>query len=177
MPYKPGGGNHMQLYDKRNGEYTDQEKRDMAAKDDIGLELFFAYGEFSSRKFHFPLEGVHSDKYCKNFLEAVKGDIKKFNYSELKMDYLLSYQAEHDKSYFLQRIGYNKNYQHELYRDICKGTDISSLKFIQHSNDCFKCSAKTRLKGYLVKTIWGLNKDLSLRLITLIPGGDKIWDK
>ena len=37
--------------------------------------------------------------------------------------------------------------------------------------------AKTVLKGKLVKTIWRIEKNLTINFIILIPGGDKQWKK
>jgi hypothetical protein len=55
MLVKRGGGNHMQLYDSRNGEYTDQEKERMREYDDWVSSSFEIYGEESTCKFHFPI--------------------------------------------------------------------------------------------------------------------------
>jgi len=177
MPYKRGGGNLLQLYDEKNGQYTDEEKQNMITKDEIGLTTYEVLKEDSIFPFHFPLEGIHSKDYNKRFLEVVKSDLENIVADPRKFDYLLSFQEGHDKSKFLFQIGYSRNDGKRLFDDIVKNTDINSLQYVEYRNKAFKCIAKTTLNGKLIATVWKLESNLNLRLVTIIPGGDKIWKK
>lgn len=177
MPLKKGGGNHLQFYDEADGQYDDEEERARINEEDKkALSLVHYFGlPFNELVFHFPTFGLHDDEYCGLFVQYAKGSIKRFEIDERKIDYLLSFNFGRDKSLFLTRLGYNANTARELCSDIYCNTDVQSLTFSGFRNNCLKCVAKTVLKGKLVTTVWELKKDFKLRLITLIPGGDKRW--
>jgi hypothetical protein len=177
MPLKRGGGNHMQLYDSRNGEYTDQEKERMRDYDDWVISSFEIYGEESTCKFHFPIEGVHKTDYCIRFVRNIRSDLIAPSFVKPKMDYLLTYQSKNDKSKFLNGLGYSINNPYELFRDICVNTERESIEFSKFSFGEMLVVAKTVLKGKLVKTVWKIEKNLTINFVTLIPGGDKQWKK
>lgn len=177
MPLKRGGGNHMQLYDSRNGEYTDQEKQYMRSYDNSAMSSYEWYGQNALRKFHFPVQGVHEKEYCNRFIRAVADDIDKPAYDHNKMNYLLTFHEKNDKSKFLKYLGYSEYRPYELFYDICIYTKRDSIRFSRFSYGEMLVEAKTILKGHLVKTIWKLEKNLKICFVTLIPGGDKLWKK
>lgn len=177
MPLKPGGGNHMQLYDSRNGEYTESEKQNMRRYDNYAIASYKWNSEISEVKFHFPIENVHEEDYCRDFVQCVRNDIKTPIYNSSKMKYLMSYQQNHDKSKFITSLGYSPNRPQELFYDICVGTKRDTIEFASFSYGALLVEAKTIINGKLVKTIWRLEKNLDISLITLIPGGDKLWKK
>ena len=177
MPLKPGGGNHMQLYDSRNGEYTESEKQNMRRYDNYAIASYKWNSEISEAKFHFPIECVHDKDYCRNFVKCIRDDIKKPIYSQPKMKYLMSSRTRDDKSKFVISLGYSLSRPNDLFRDICIGTKRDTIEFAKFSAGALLVEAKTTIKGKLVKTIWRLEKNLDISLVTLIPGGDKIWKK
>lgn len=59
--------------------------------------------------------------------------------------------------------------------DIYNGTDLRTMIFSRYDNGCFACLAETKLKGLSVTTVWEIQKNLDIRFITLIPGGEKRW--
>jgi len=177
MPLKLGGGNHMQLYDSQNGEYTDQEKERMRSNDNFALWSYKWNGENNKFKFHFPVEGVHEKEYCKDFVRCIREDIREPIYNQSKMNYLLTFRQNDDKSLFLKSLGYSMHTFYMLFRDICVGTKRDTIEFAKFSHGEMILEAKTVLKGRLVKTIWRLEKDLRVSFVTLIPGGDKLWKK
>lgn len=63
-----------------------------------------------------------------------------------------------------------------LKNDIIKGTEWDTLIYNKLRRFGLMAECKTTLKGKVVTTAWKLEKDLSIRLITLIPGGDKKWN-
>lgn len=177
MPLKPGGGNHMQLYDSRNGEYTEQEKQIMRERDNAALASYKWNREASTVKFHFPVEGVHEEDYCRDFVESIRSDLKEPIFIESKMNYLLTYREKDDKSKFLKALGYSENKPRELFHDICVNTRLDSIEFSRFSHKEMLVEGKTILKGKIVKTIWKIEKDLAIKFVSLIPGGYKQWKK
>lgn len=121
----------------------------------------------------FPYYKIHDEEYCNLFLKIFSRYIKNFKIKEAKLDYLLTSRVKDDKSKFLNSLGYNLNNKNILLNDIIENTDLKSLTYHQISEYGFICEGKTILKGKIVITGRELEKDLTLRLITLIPGGDK----
>ena len=177
MPLKRGGGNHMQLYDSRNGEYTDQEKQYMRSYDNNAMSSYEWCRQKTLRKFHFPVEGVHEKEYCDRFIRAIAADINEPKYVYDKMNYLLTYREKDDKSKFLKSLGYSEYRPYELFHDICSNTKLSSLKFSHFGASKFIMEGETILKGKIVKTVWKLEKNLDIYFVTLVPGGHKKWEK
>ena len=173
MPLKRGGGNHMQLYDSRNGEYTEQEKQYMRAYDDSAMASYELCGQNALRKFHFPVEGVHEEKYCNRFIQAIIDDVKQPTYVFEKMNYLLTFHVKNDKSMFLKNLGYSEYKPYELFYDICVNTKRTSLRFSHFAASKLIIEGETILKGKVVKTAWRLENDLNLFFVTLIPGGHR----
>lgn len=176
MPLKPGGGNHMQLYDPKSGEYTDQEKQRMREYDSFAI-VSYKWNRNTSYKFHFPIEGVHEENYCRDFVQCIRFDIREPIYNQSKMDYLLSFKEKNDKSRFLESLGYSKDRPNKLFYDICANTKRSTFEFSRFSHGELIVEAQTILQGKLIKTIWKIEKNLDIAFVTLIPGGDKLWKK
>lgn len=178
MGFKLGGGNHMQPYDSNNGQYTDKELSKINNQDMKNLALVHIYG-FNDKEliFHFPNYKIHTKEYCKLFVEYIRNFINNDDViiENSKMVYLLTKLKQNDKSLFLQNIGYNTNDLQELMNDIRKGTNFKKSEFKIIRETTFNIQAKTILKGYVVTTAWQLKEDGNVRLITLIPGGNKIW--
>jgi len=177
MPLKPGGGNHMQLYDSQNGEYTEEEKDRMKSYDSFALWSYELNGNNNKFKFHFPIQGVHENEYCYDFIRLIKNSIHEPIFIEEKMKYLLTFRTKDDKSKFILSLSYSVNKPYELFKDICKNTIRDSIEFSRFSYGKIIVTAKTYLKGKLVKTIWRLEQNLDIYFVTLIPGGDKKWKR
>ena len=165
----------MQLYEERNGQYTEEESNRMLKNDRVALYVYQILGEKAPWPFHFPIQNVHDEEYCRDFLNAIKGSIKALICRKSKIDYLLPFKEKDDKSVFLNRLGYTRLNSEKLFDEIFKGVQIDSLKYVRFSFGCFMCKAKTRIQGKLVTTVWVLEKNLTLRFVTLIPRGDKTW--
>lgn len=176
MPLKRGGGNHLQFYDEADGQYSDEEIARMNEEDKKALALIHYFElPFNELVFHFPVFGLHDDEYCRLFIRYARKVIKDFKIDERKIGYLLSFNKKGDKSAFLADLGYGDANARELLSDIYCCTEVQSLTFAKLTNHCLKCIAKTVLKGKLVTSVWELQKDFTIRFITLIPGGDKTW--
>lgn len=72
-------------------------------------------------------------------------------------------------SYFLANLDRLKN-------DIINGTEWDTPCFGKLTSFGITAKCKTVLKDKVVTTIWELNQDFNVRLITLILGGDKTWN-
>lgn len=177
MSYKIGGGDHLQPYSAKNGQYEEaQEKAGQNENDTKNLVLVHYFG-FSKEDlpFCFPTYGVHDVDYCDIFVKYSRARIKGVLIDERKAVYLLTYKEKDDKSLFLNKLGYNENEKDKLLDDIRDNTDIKTLTFSRFEEKCLKCEAKTILKGNIVTSIWELKENLEIRFITLIPGGEKRW--
>ncbi len=178
MPLKKGGGNHLQFYDGADGQYDDEEKARINEEDKKALSLVHYFGlSFNELVFHFPTFGLHDDEYCRLFVQFSRKAVKRFKVDEMKIVYLLKPRERDDKSKFLHALGYSIDGVEELRADIHCGTTIDTLMFKEFSKFGIKCEAKTVLKGKIVTTAWMLENDFTIRLITLIPGGDKKWKR
>ena len=176
MPYKKGGGNKLQFYDDADGQYDDETRAKLNEDDKKALVLVHYFGiSYNESPFHFPTYGIHDEEYCDIFVKYSRNLVKNLSIDKNKALYLLSRNTANDKSAFLVSIGYSLNNQDELISDICYHTDLHSLIFARHKKGYLGCVAKTVLNGRVVTTVWSLERDLSLRFITLIPGGDKRW--
>ena len=129
--------------------------------------------------FRFPNYKIHDDEYCKLFVKYIRQFIRNEDViiEERKMGYLFSLSYGRNKSYFLNKIGYNENDINKLINDIRMNTDFKTSTFKVITKFTFNFEAKTILNNYIVTTAWQLNNDGNIRLITLIPGGDKKWKK
>ncbi len=125
--------------------------------------------------FHWPLPKVHDSEYCQMFVRYARSQTRGKEMDIRKCDYLLTYSKNRDKSEFLKKIGYEKSNPEKLKLDILYGTDFKTLSFSRYDQGCLSCVAKTTLKGKIVTTTWELMRNLKVRFITLIPGGDKRW--
>jgi len=176
MPYKKGGGNHLQYYDQKDGEYDDATLEEINKKDKENITMVYYFGlKYGDLTFHWPTVKVHDDEYCSIFVRYAREQISNYDISNQKINYLLKFDKNKDKSKFLESLGYNHDNENDLIKDIYNYTDELSLTYSSYDNGCLKCIAKTNLRGKIVTTVWELQKGFVLRLITLIPGGDKIW--
>lgn len=177
MPYKLGGGNHLQYYDEENGKYSDETKTKLMEKDKENLALLKLFDiKFCKYKLHFPNYNIHDVDYCIDFVEYFKNDIKNKIIIENKLKYLLTYNENNDKSKFLISMGYNIENLKELYNDIILNTDFKTIKYKDIDKYGLRVKAKTILKGKTVTTGWMFERNFNLRFLTLIPGGDKEWN-
>lgn len=177
MPYKPGGGEHLQYYDEKNGEYSEKRAKASAEKDKENLVLYYWYGmEYPNLTFHFPKFGVHDEEYCQTFVYFYRKNIKGKTIDAAKLKYLLTPDPKKDKSKFLTGLSYSLTNLDSFKNDIINGTEWATLCFGKLTSFGITAKCKTVLKGKVVTTIWELNQDFNVRLITLIPGGDKTWN-
>lgn len=72
-------------------------------------------------------------------------------------------------SYFFAKLDGLKN-------DIINGSEWDTLCFGKLTSFGIIAKCKTVLRDKVVTTIWELNQDFNVRLITLIPRGDKTWN-
>lgn len=178
MPLKTGGGNHLQKYNQNDGQYISSNKAELCEKDKENLVLLHYFGVDSpNMTYHFPILGVHDEEYYSLFLRHIKYSnmLRASNIDINKCRWLLTYHENNDKSLFLAKIGYDFGDIEKLKSDIINFTDFNSLRLPVLTMYGLKCIAKTILNGYIVSTVWQIEDDLSIRLITLLPGGDKKW--
>ena len=176
MPYKKGGGNHLQYYDEADGQYDEETRRRMNEADMRALSKVHYFGyPYDELIFHWPVYGLHDSAYCELFVEYARKGIHGAEMDIRKCDYLLKYDEKDDKSAFLSALGYGLTEPSRLRSDILCHTDLRTLTYSRYTKGCLRCVAKTDLHGKFVTTVWELKKDFTLRLITLIPGGDKKW--
>lgn len=176
MGFKIGGGDHLQYYDESNGQYSDEWKAGAAEKDKENLVLFYYFGlDYPELIFHFPKYGFHDDEYCEIFVLYARSRIRGLTCDPRKGKYLLTYTKSKDKSAFFNSIGYSYDDATRLVADIVEGTDVKTLKFSKLSNYGPMTLAKTMLNGEIVTSVWELQHNFDLKLVTIIPGGDKKW--
>jgi len=128
-----------------------------------------------SLSFHWPNENVHNKEYFDLFVKYSKQFIESSDIALSKCNYILTFFENNDKSNFLNELGYYKINMKDLAKDIRYGTDYSTLKFSRVRKNHILCEAKTILKKYIVTSVWELQKNFSVRFVTLLPGGDKKW--
>ena len=63
-----------------------------------------------------------------------------------------------------------------LKNDIINGSEWDTLCFGKLTSFGIIAKCKTVLRDKVVTTIWELNQVFNVRLITLIPRGDKTWN-
>ncbi len=178
MNFKIGGGDRFQEYDPEDGRYKEKNFEALLEEDMKNLVLGHIFGIKSNEYLiRFPHYGIHDDEYCKLFVKYIRKhiDLGDAEIAESKINYLLTEQKGRDKSKFLLELGYNLRCSEALIDDIYEGTDFKTLEFKKMTEYSLNARAKTKLKGYIVTTAWQINKDGTVRFITLIPGGDKIW--
>lgn len=111
-----------------------------------------------------------------------------FNHPHISDDkltkYLLIKKEKNDKSALLNKLGYNLSNSDELYNQILKGTNFKKRKLKDFDDAKFTINAETRIYDkskndyYYCTTSWFVEKDLTLRFVTLIPEvfkDDKDW--
>ena len=178
MKFKIGGGNHLQLYDPNDGQYVEGNYKKLNETDMENLVLLYVFGlDYAHLKIHFPDPKIHDEEYCKLFAKYMRGFISERDaiIEAPKMGYLLTKHKGKDKSSFLMGLGYSIESLSDLMDDIRWGTDFKTISFKSIHEYSYNVQAKTTLKGVVVTTGWQISKDGSVRLLTLIPGGDKLW--
>lgn len=178
MNLKIGGGDHLQTYDPNDGQYTKASLLDLKEKDMRNLVLIYVFGmDDLDLKIHFPDYRIHEADYCEMFVKYIRKFIRNEDalIEPSKIMYLLTNQIGRDKSAFLKRLGYSESNEQKLINDIKYSTDFRTLSFKSINQYTFNAEAKTTLNNYVVTTAWQIQKDGQIRLITLIPGGDKKW--
>ena len=178
MNLKLGGGDHLQTYDSNDGQYKKASLLDLREKDMKNLVLIYVFGmDDFDLQIHFPDYRIHEIDYCEMFVKYIRKYIRSENIliEPSKIKYLFTKQIGRDKSDFLKKLGYLEENEQELMDDIKSNTDFSTLTFKTINQYTFNAEAKTMLKNYVVTTAWQIQRDGYIRLITLIPGGDKKW--
>lgn len=176
MPYKKGGGDHLQYYDEADGQYDEETRNRINESDMKALSMVHYFGyPYDELIFHWPVYGLHDDAYCVLFVEYARKSIHGAEIDAGKCDYLLTYNEKSDKSEFLKALGYEPANIGELRSDILCNTYLNALTYGHYLKKCFRCVAETYLNGKCVTTVWELRRDFTIRFITLIPGGDKRW--
>ena len=99
---------------------------------------------------------------------------KNDRYGQIKI--FTNARPKKDKSKFLISLAYSLANLDRLKNDIIDGTEWSTLCFGKLTSFGITAKCKTVLKDKTVTTIWELDQNFNVRLITLIPGGDKTWN-
>lgn len=94
-----------------------------------------------------------------------------------KGEWLLTYQEGHGKSKFLSKFGYDINDPLRLLIYVEGGTDFKTLKFSRITEYGINCKTMTILNGYIVTSVWEVGSNLTIRFVTLIPGGEREWKR
>lgn len=178
MEFKLGGGRHMQPYDPENGQYTDSDVFEIGEKDMENLVLVYLFGlDYDHLKFHFPNYKIHDRDYCEMFVKYIRRFIRNEDtvIDESKILYFLTKLPKNDKSNFFAKTGYEISNCKKMINDIRCGTEFEKSEFKKITDKSFNIQTKTALNGYIVTSAWQILEDGTVRLITLIPGGDKIW--
>ena len=175
MNFKTGGGNHLQVYDNKTGQYTDEELHEMRKKDMENLVFVHIFGyDISKYPFHYSKMNIHDRDYCQTFIEYFRKQITSFHIDNRKMLYLLTWHEKDDKSKYLEKIGYSKERPDELSKDLKFAFKRERLIFSRLDEYGLNCVEEIELKGHKVKTYWQINlDDSSAKFVTLIPGGLK----
>ena len=146
MPYKPVGGDKLQFYDSKNGEYSEKEKKTFNEKDKESLALAHYFGiKEIDLVIHWPDSKIHDEEYCDLFVKYSRNSIKYFKMNDSKAIYLLTPQEANDKSKFLNELGYTLENFGSLISDIYCNTNIQTLTFSRFKDTCLKCIALTTL--------------------------------
>lgn len=178
MEFKLGGGKHLQPYDSENGQYADKEILDKGDKDMENLVLVYIFGlDYGHLTFHFPNYKIHDKDYCDLFVKYTRRYIRNEDVviEDKKAIYFLTWQYGNDKSEFFIGLGYSISNLQKFIYDIRSGTAFEKSEFSRICDKCFSFKTQTTLKGYIITSIWQIHADGTVRLVTLIPGGDKIW--
>lgn len=184
MPYKIGGGNKLQWYNVKNGEYDELDTNYAAVSQESIKRLNNFINKLAIQSdVYFPNYQVHDKEYCKSFIEVFKNCIFKDpdSISLSKCKYLLTYNREKDKSMFLNSMGFYSD--GALYFALSESVDFKNASFdkideygifISVETDLFSVD-KTFTKK--VDTIWLLDSNLRARFVTMIIGGKKYGNK
>lgn len=178
MNLKIGGGGRLQVYDPKDGQYTKENAKSLNKIDKENLVVLYIFGlDDGSSIIHFPDSNIHDREYCELFVKYIRASIRNVDVTieKPKMTYLITKKVDSDKSEFLKFLGYSSDNLDELCDDIRWNTDFKTLKFKCINQHTFNVEAKTKIKGYVVTTGWQINKDGTIRFLTLVPGGDKKW--
>ncbi len=169
----------MPYYDPSDGQYDDKTKAKLNKQDKDNLIMSHIFGlGHNELFFHHPTFGISDDEYSELFVKYSRRHINNsVIIDDRKMEYLLTPKDRDDKSSFLIGLGYSLRNPEALWREIYQNTDKNTLSFARLTPHALLCKAKTVLRGKIVTTIWALEPIMSLRFITLIPGGDKTWEK
>lgn len=187
MKYKIGGGGRLQPYDEEDGQYTDM-GLEMQGNAELGTLIDvceYPPTSDTDKTISFPSKDKHSLSYYKKFVEYV-GRYRL--YGEAGIDdkkiggYLFVPQDKDDKSKFMIGVLGYPNDEHgwnKVRNEILSGTNFKTMryereyiyKFLTIAADTYIHDANGKI--YLVKTSWRLYEDMTLKFVTLIPGGNK----
>lgn len=172
MPYKIGGGNVQELYNENNGQYCRNPKCEEDEKHLIFSKLF---GIDANIPIQFPMFGIHDEDYCKLFITYCLNTKYPFIAKEKVTKYLLSFKEKNDKSSFFKKLGYTIDNSDELYNQIICGTSFKNKKLKRFDQLVLSFNTETRIlnknsgKYYFCTSSWAIEKDYTVRFITLIP--------
>lgn len=170
--YKKGGGDKDQLYDKENGQYM---RNEQCEKDEENLVLTKIFGINTHKPIVYPTVNVHDNDYCELIIRYCL-NLKRPYLDENKIvKYLLIKKEKDDKSNFLNILGYNKNNWQELYKQLLDGTSFDKRKLSNFNEYQLTFETKTIIYDYVknrkinITSIWNVEKDFTIRFITIIP--------
>ena len=167
-PFKPGGGNHPQLYDPNNGQYSQEQISKLFEEEMANIVMRYIFGLPQDTYYpRYPILGFHNDDYCKLYVRHAIYDIKK-DIPEAKVrDYLLKYRKEDDKSKFFKMHGYSTDNYVKLLEEIYYGSDFTRRRFERFDEFGLTIAVPTKIysekehKKIMIITYWkyGYDKD------------------
>lgn len=170
--YKKGGGGKEQLYSEENGEYI---RNPQCELDEENIVMSKVFGLKDYGPIAYPDPNVHDMDYCELFM-AYCLDFRYPLLDDKKITgYLLLFHEVDDKLKFLNALGYSMDNWRKFGEKLLKGTSFKS-KIVTRFNQ-YGINFKTEtilfdlinLKNVSVTTVWHIEKDFSVRFVTLIP--------
>ncbi len=172
MPYKTGGGDKLQLYNSRNGEYI---RNPICEQDEENLVMQKLFGVNTNKKISYPIKGIHDEDYLDLIIKYCL-DYSNPQISDRKLtDYLLVPQPKKDKSKILNSIGYDINNFNELKKQLLIGSNFKRCYVQAFTETKLLINVETKLynkknnKYYYCTTAWFVETNFTLRFVTLIP--------
>ena len=173
--YKKGGGEKLQLYDPKNGEYTDEDKKKLFEDEMSNIVLRCIFNDDDTYIPRYPIFGFHDDDYCRLYVGYCIKKPHFFINKKKVTDYLLTFRKNSDKSLFFKKQGYTLENSNELYNQLIEGSNIDTIKYNKIHPYGLNVEMTTTIqsitynKKIAMKSIWRFEEDNNrLMFITVI---------